>query len=347
MANQDLKLIQEQPDGSYKEVVLADVASAARAQAGLGTSDTVEFGAFISPSGTTAVIDAVTDATVGQVMIDSDRKSQVRFISTSGYEEIGGLSSSAAVQVSAGASPTANGIALAEAYTAAKALTPNGAALSSTNRATLLVGSGVYTLAAQFNLDAEFVDIQAINFNPSVKKDSVRIDTYAISVSANDILISGLIAPAGIAIVGVKPLQVYHSCSTAASSFSGNYVSGTFVDCVGGDQSFGGPYSSASGTFTRCVGGNQSFGGGNYASAGGTFVDCVGGDQSFGYGNNYSSASGTFTRCVGGDQSFGGGNASLTGTLINCQTTGTFQTVSGSGKTRLCLDGTLTENNQG
>lgn len=263
------------------------------------------------------------------------------------YNQTGGLNSSAVIQVLAGASVSANGLALAEAYTAAKALTPNGAALSSTNRATLLVGSGVYTLAAQLNLDAEFVDIQAINFNPSVKKDSVRIDTYAISVSANDILISGLIAPAGIAIDGNKPLQVYHSCSTAASSFSGSYVTGTFVDCVGGNQSFGGPYSSASGTFTRCVGGNQSFGAGLYSSASGTFVDCVGGDQSFGYGNNYSSASGTFTRCVGGDQSFGGGNASLTGTLINCQTTGTFQTVSGSGKTRLCLDGTLTENNQG
>jgi hypothetical protein len=34
--------------------------------------------------------------------------------------------------------------------------------------------------------------------------------------------------------------------------------------------------------------------------------------------------------------------------LINCQlTSGTFKTVSAGGRTRLCLDGTYTENNQG
>lgn len=55
----------------------------------LGASDTVEFGAFIPPAGTTAEIDAVTGATVGQVMVDTDKKTQVRFTSASTYENIG------------------------------------------------------------------------------------------------------------------------------------------------------------------------------------------------------------------------------------------------------------------
>jgi hypothetical protein len=33
--------------------------------------------------------------------------------------------------------------------------------------------------------------------------------------------------------------------------------------------------------------------------------------------------------------------------LLRCDSGSAFQAVSGAGKTRLCLDGTLTENNQG
>jgi hypothetical protein len=62
-----------------------------RTSFGLGAADTVEFGGLVPPSGTTAEIDAVTTATIGQVMIDTDRNVQVRFTAPAVYEIIGSL----------------------------------------------------------------------------------------------------------------------------------------------------------------------------------------------------------------------------------------------------------------
>jgi hypothetical protein len=62
-----------------------------RTSFGLGAADTVEFGGFVPPSGTTAEINAVTTATVGQVMVDTDRNVQVRFTAPAVYEIIGSL----------------------------------------------------------------------------------------------------------------------------------------------------------------------------------------------------------------------------------------------------------------
>jgi len=59
-----------------------------RANAGLGTTDTVSFGSFIPPAGTTAEINAVTNATVGAMMINTDTKEIVRFTSANAYETI-------------------------------------------------------------------------------------------------------------------------------------------------------------------------------------------------------------------------------------------------------------------
>ena len=64
-----------------------------RTSFGLGAADTVEFGGFVPPSGTTAEIDAVTTATVGQVMVDTDRNRSVRFTGAATYDVIGYTSS--------------------------------------------------------------------------------------------------------------------------------------------------------------------------------------------------------------------------------------------------------------
>lgn len=60
-----------------------------RANAGLGASDTVEFGGVVLPAGTTAEIDAVSDATVGQLMVDTDKGSLVRFTGAATYDLLG------------------------------------------------------------------------------------------------------------------------------------------------------------------------------------------------------------------------------------------------------------------
>jgi hypothetical protein len=139
-------------------------------------------------------------------------------------------------------------------------------------------------------------------------------------------------------------------CKSGNNSFG--YVSeagGTFTDCVAGNLSFGSfsnvnASSNASGTFTRCISGDSSFG--NLCPASGTFTDCVAGTGSFGSGIS-SIASGVFNNCIGGLNSFGKNGSSLTGKLYYCRlTSGTFATVSGSGVTRLCIDGNNAENNQ-
>ena len=61
-----------------------------RTSFGLGSTDTVEFGGLIPPSGTTAEINSITTATIGQVIIDTDRSLSVRFTGASTYEDIVG-----------------------------------------------------------------------------------------------------------------------------------------------------------------------------------------------------------------------------------------------------------------
>ena len=65
-----------------------------RTSFGLGATDTVEFGGFVPPSGTTAEVDAITTATIGQVVIDTDRNRSVRFTGAATYDVIGYTSSS-------------------------------------------------------------------------------------------------------------------------------------------------------------------------------------------------------------------------------------------------------------
>ena len=146
---------------------------------------------------------------------------------------------------------------------------------------------------------------------------------------------------------GSQASGTFIDCQAGISSFGGGgaTASGTFNNCKGGDNSFGGNGGTASGTFNNCVGGSASFSG-NGGTASGTFANCVGDTVSFGAG--FGIASGIFTNCTGGNGAFGNFGGTLSGQLYYCRlTTGAYQTVSGAGVTRLCLDGSNVENNQG
>ena len=65
-----------------------------RSSIGLGSADTVEFGAIIPPSGSTAEIDAIANAEVGSVVLNSDTAQYVQFTSANEYKYIGSLVSS-------------------------------------------------------------------------------------------------------------------------------------------------------------------------------------------------------------------------------------------------------------
>ena len=217
-------------------------------------------------------------------------------------------------------------------YAEAKLLTPGGNALSTTNRATLIIMPGNYSLSEEWEIDAEFVDIIGLGSTPLDRgcNVSVTVTDFDINVSANDVRIKGIGTPSDRAFktVADKPLQVFEEC------VGGSVVTGIFdIPSFG---IYGGTGESVSGTFINCSGGDSSFGGYG-GTASGTFTNCSGGDFSFGASGT---ASGTFTNCVGGDLSFGGFGGTASGTFLRCTlTSGTFQTLSGTGKYRLCIDG--------
>ena len=108
----------------------------------------------------------------------------------------------------------------------------------------------------------------------------------------------------------------YDRCKGGFAAFGTHgTASGTFTDCTGGNDAFGGNLGTASGTFSNCTGGYYAFGGGGRAI--GTFTDCTGGNAAFGGDGN--TASGTFTGCTGGDAAFGGqGGTAPGGKFYHC-----------------------------
>ena len=230
-------------------------------------------------------------------------------------------------------SAVTNGQNLVEAYNYAKTLTPNGAALSATNRVHVIIQPGNYTLAAELAVNTQFVDLIGLG---AIKLErgavpAVIIDGYTLNVTANDVRVQGIsVGTQQFKIGSSLPLQRFEDCTGGEYSF-GYYgsVSGTFVNCTGGSNSFGG-YAVVSGTFTNCAGGNGSFG--LYTTSSGTFTNCAGGSSSFG-----GTASGTFTNCTGGNNSFG---ATASGNFTNC--TGgdiSFGPTSASGTFTNCTGG--------
>lgn len=221
---------------------------------------------------------------------------------------------------------------LAAKYSAAKALTPGGNSLSATNRATLIVMPGNYTVSSPLAIDTNFVDVIGLG---SIKLERGAIPAVnlsgGINVTASNVRVKGIsVGSDNFTIVGATN-QIFEDCTGGDYSFAGGYsrdendnivsgvASGSFINCIGGNSSFAGDTmygGTASGSFINCVGGNSSFASNGYAS--GTFKNCLGGNYCFGAAEG-GSASGIFIDCVGAYASFssaGGGPAS--GTFINC-----------------------------
>lgn len=130
-----------------------------------------------------------------------------------------------------------------------------------------------------------------------------------------------------------QELRAYmENCEADSYSFGGDAegtgdgeISGIFVNCVGGDDSFGGCVNfglPCSGIFINCRAGSSSYGMGVVCS--GQFFNCTGGDKCFG-GYNVLSYKPTFSgyaiNCIAGINSFGQGHADaqLSGICINCR----------------------------
>ena len=281
----------------------------------------------------------------------------------------GGLAGTNYIYLMANGTDVENAAKLSAAYTTAQSMSP-----SATNRITIIAAPGKYNFnSSPFVMNTQYIDLVSLDGNRSVIFNSAN-SAGTISITTNDVFVKGVsVETKNFTIATNLNLLKIENCIGGNSSFGGTIiVSGTFINCQGGQDSFGGNNGTASGIFTNCVGGFASFGGyssfggtgaasgtfnnctgdsfsfGAQVTASGTFRNCIGGSFAFG---GLGNANGTFTNCVGDDSSFGGtikGVGTLTGKLYYCRIiTGTFNTVSGGGITRLCLDGNNTENNQG
>jgi len=268
----------------------------------------------------------------------------------------GELSGTNYITVKANGTPIENATELQSAYDLAKTMSPTGP--TSGSRFTIIASPGEYQFPSTFVMDTEYIDLVSLTGNTDVIFDLQGItDPFETDISSNPISECLLINTDNVYVKGIKG-KFYLSPNWDAYfsegedyilpiQISNNLPNIIVENCEGGVFSFGGDITSGlspitlSGTFINCVGGPISFGG--YGTASGTFTDCVGGDYSLG---GQGTASGTFTDCVGGNNSFGG-DLALTGKLYYCRlTTGTFQTVSGGGRTYYCIDGNGNTNNQ-
>ena len=265
------------------------------------------------------------------------------------------LSPQSCIVVETTSNAKTNGAALIAAYTAAKALTPNGEELSATNRACVIIPPGNYDLdhgeddaCVPLTLDTEFVDIIGLTTDRSLQQiygTPEATNSGVIVQTADDVHVSNLY---------VKILTEVESANwndtDSAAYFPSTSLSNTVVDNCQFDGQAGSKYEGPrlfsmrlyieySGTFNNCTGGKGAFGSGGTAS--GTFTNCTGENSAFGGGGG--TASGTFTNCTGGEAAFGGDEGTLSGQLYYCRlTTGSFQTLAEGGKLRACVNGSDT-----
>lgn len=218
-------------------------------------------------------------------------------------------------------SATKNGILFQSVYNEAKASTPNGAPLGTTNRITIAVTPGHIASDGPFLHNTSFIDIVSLDGNCSVRF------TNGITVSANDTFLKGLDATyLPFAVATNLSALVLENCKGGDGSFCGggaNFL-GKMTDCVGGDGGFA-AFGEFAGTAIRCTGGANAFGGCGIFR--GTAIDCVGAAQSFGgtYDNGVDppfvgsfTAAGIAIRCTGAFASFGGDGGIFAGTAKYC-----------------------------
>jgi hypothetical protein len=227
------------------------------------------------------------------------------------------------------------------------------------NRSVVFNGTGTINITTN-NVFIKGIDVQNKNFTIGSNLNNLTVENCK----------GGNLSFGGDPTIGSNPISVsgtFTNCEGGSNSFGAYGIAvGVFTNCIGGNQSFGFD-GTASGLFIDCTSGSYSFGTrgvangifnnciitdldtgrsfGQFGVASGTFTNCKGGGQGFG---GSGVASGNFINCEGGIYAFGGSfGGTLSGKLYYCRlTSGTFQTVSGAGITRYCIDGNDATNNQ-
>ena len=100
------------------------------------------------------------------------------------FREALSISSDSAVFVDPSGTDNDRGAALLAAYAAAKISTPGGAALSSSNRATVILTTGVFNVGESLILDTDYVDV--ISLYPGVPPDISEVEKNPDFGGVND-----------------------------------------------------------------------------------------------------------------------------------------------------------------
>jgi hypothetical protein len=283
---------------------------------------------------------------------------------TQDIANLGGLSGTNYLYVSADGTDIENATALSAAYTTAKTMSP-----SDTNRITIIAAPGNYNFGTSvFTMDTQYIDLVSLDGNRSVifnaaLNESNRIQG-SIRMTANNTYLKGVdVLTKGIRIASNLSSLVVENVKGGINTFFSEelegIMQGTFMNCEGGHSSFLSYNTEMNATFKNCIGGDESFF--SYTDMSGTFNNCTGGFASFYVikGEN----NGIFSNCVGGQYSFFAGFGGSSSVCNNCigdenafgfefrlyycrLTSGTFDVVGGQGLTVLCIDGNNQINNQ-
>ena len=290
-----------------------------RTSFGLGSTDTVEFGAIVPPSGTTAEIDLITTATIGQVIIDTDRSLSVRFTGASTYEDIVGdiptadialntakvgitsaqadaiVDNAAAIVTEAVIRANADtiGLGLINANTAAIALNTAKVGITTAQAADIVVNN-----AKEVRTDANGAFSAGDLGGNARGANAINIQGERLLASPSQVAsgVRGIAIGARTTASGVSGIAL----GTAAAA-SGNYGSAALGNYCTASGYFG---STASGYYSTASG-YHSTSSGCYASASGYYASAFGyrSTASGNYGSaalgNYCTASGDYSTAVG------------------------------------------------
>jgi len=203
---------------------------------------------------------------------------------------------------------------------------------------TILAAPGNYNFEnSTFTMSSNNVSLVSLDGNRSIIFNSSS-PFGTLWVTGNNIYVKGVDVQTKALCVGTELNQtVIENCKGGDYSFGfGGNISGTFINCIGGNNSFASSATttppigvlfnsfdaSVSGNFINCEAGNQSFGQSFFgnALANGTFTNCKTGSFCFGstvMGGTFRQANGVFKNCEVGNYCFAN-NGNCGGTFTNC-----------------------------
>jgi len=210
----------------------------------------------------------------------------------------------------------------------------------------LIIGPGEYNIATPLVID-NYVSVVSLTGQRDVIISGSDVQVTA-GANIEGEIICGLnlkntkfIVDSGLDLITFKNIKALSNFSFDNNNVPGGSLSGTFIDCEGGERSFASSLgANASGTFIGCKVSGNSFGS-NDGITSGRFIDCESTSvRSFGA---YSQQTGGYFRnCTGGGQDFGFTSIDINAVFDSCNSgTSGFASysVTNSGTFRNCHSG--------